>query len=145
MRLVVQRVSHAEVETENKVVGKIKNGLLVLIGVARNDKKENAIFLAEKLVKLRVMSDAKGKMNLSLRDVNASVLVVSQFTLYADTQGGNRPSFIRAAEPELAKSLYELFIKRIKDLGVKVQTGCFGSYMQIKACLDGPVTIILEK
>lgn len=145
MKLVVQRVSQAEVETGGKFVGEIKKGLFVLFGVAKDDSEEDALFLAEKLAKLRVMSDAKGKMNLSVIDINASVLVVSQFTLYADTWGGNRPSFIKAAEPKLAKSLYELFIKKLKSLGVKVQAGCFGSYMQIKVCLDGPVTIILEK
>lgn len=145
MKLVVQRVNNAEVKVEEKVVGKIKKGLFVLLGIKEKDTKDKAIFLAEKLAKLRVMSDSKGKMNLSVKDVNAEVLVVSQFTLYADTQAGNRPSFIKAADPKLAKSLYEIFIKKLEELGLKVKTGSFGSYMKIKAVLDGPVTIILEK
>jgi len=144
MRLIVQRVDQAEVKTEGKVVGKIKKGLFVLLGVSKRDKEEDALFLAEKLAKLRVMSDGKGKMNLSIKDVNGKVLVVSQFTLYADTKGGNRPSFIKAAEPELALRLYNLFIEKLKNFGIEVETGKFGSYMKISLELDGPVTIILD-
>jgi len=140
----VQRVDQAEVKTEGKVVGKIKKGLFVLLGVSKRDKEEDALFLAEKLAKLRVMSDGKGKMNLSIKDVNGKVLVVSQFTLYADTKGGNRPSFIKAAEPELALRLYNLFIEKLKNFGIEVETGKFGSYMKISLELDGPVTIILD-
>lgn len=145
MRIVVQRVKEAQVETGGEVVGRIKKGLFVLLGVAKGDREEKAIFLAEKLAKLRVMADDNDKMNLSVNEVKGAVLVVSQFTLYADTQGGNRPSFIDAAEPEIAKSCYEAFIKRLRDLGLEVETGRFGSYMNIKALLDGPVTIIIEK
>lgn len=145
MRIVVQRVKEAQVETGGKIVGKIKKGLFVLLGVAKGDREEKAIFLAEKLAKLRVMADDNDKMNLSVNEVKGAVLVVSQFTLYADTQGGNRPSFIDAAEPEMAKSCYKAFIKRLRDLGLEVETGRFGSYMNIKALLDGPVTIIIEK
>jgi len=140
----VQRVDNAEVRTEGRVVGRIDKGLFVLVGVSREDKEEGALFLAEKLAKLRVMSDEKGKMNLSIKDVEGKVLVVSQFTLYADTKGGNRPSFIKAGEPELALKLYTLFIERLKSLGIKVETGNFGSYMKISLGLDGPVTIVLD-
>lgn len=140
----MQRVDKAEVRTEGKVVGRIDKGLFVLLGVSKGDKEEDALFLAEKLAKLRVMSDEKGKMNLAVKDVEGKVLVVSQFTLYADTKGGNRPSFIKAAEPELALKLYNLFIEKLKNLGIEVETGKFGSYMKISLKLDGPVTIILD-
>lgn len=140
----MQRVDQAEVKTEGEVVGKVKRGLFVLLGVSKGDKEEDALFLAEKLAKLRVMSDEKGKMNLAVKDVEGKVLVVSQFTLYADTKGGNRPSFIKAAEPKLALKLYNLFIEKLKNLGIEVETGKFGSYMKISLELDGPVTIILD-
>jgi len=140
----VQRVDQAEVKNEGKIVGKIKRGFFVLLGVSKGDKEEDALFLAEKLAKLRVMSDEKGKINLAVKDVEGKVLVVSQFTLYADTKGGNRPSFIKAAEPELALKLYNLFIEKLKNLGIEVETGKFGSYMKISLELDGPVTIILD-
>lgn len=140
----MQRVDQAEVKNEGKIVGKIKRGLFVLLGVSKGDKEEDALFLAEKLAKLRVMSDEKGKINLAVKDVEGKVLVVSQFTLYADTKGGNRPSFIKAAEPELALKLYNLFIEKLKNLGIEVETGKFGSYMKISLELDGPVTIILD-
>ena len=140
----MQRVDQAEVKNEGKIVGKIKRGFFVLLGVSKGDKEEDALFLAEKLAKLRVMSDEKGKINLAVKDVEGKVLVVSQFTLYADTKGGNRPSFIKAAEPELALKLYNLFIEKLKNLGIEVETGKFGSYMKISLGLDGPVTIILD-
>ena len=146
MRLVVQRVKKASVRiTESKrLVGKIDEGLFVLVGVKEGDSEENAERLAEKLSKLRVMADEAGKMNLSVKDVEAKVLAVSQFTLCADTSRGNRPSFIKAAEPKLAQKIYEHFVHELKDLGVKVETGSFGDYMQVNAELDGPVTILLE-
>ena len=140
----MQRVNQAGVKTEGKIVGKIKRGLFVLLGVSKGDKEEDALFLAEKLAKLRVMSDEKGKMNLAVKNVEGKVLVVSQFTLYAYTKGGNRPSFIKAAEPELALKLYNLFVEKLKNLGIEVETGKFGSYMKISLELDGPVTIILD-
>ena len=145
MRIVVQRVKRAQVRVENKVVGSIAGGLFILLGVATGDTQENVDYLVEKLVKLRVLSDAADKMNLSLRDKNTSVLVVSQFTLYADTSKGNRPSFIKAADPQLAKKLYESFIQKLKGYGLSVAAGSFGAYMLIDCELDGPVTIILEK
>lgn len=144
MRLVVQRVNSGKVIVEGKSVGEIGKGLLVLLGVGQNDSKKDADNLADKLSKLRIMADADDKMNLSVMDTKASILVVSQFTLYADTQGGNRPSFIKAKEPFEAKILYEYFILRLKNLGLDVQTGSFGEYMKISARLDGPVTIIID-
>lgn len=146
MKLVVQRVSSASVKTveDDKIVGKIENGLFVLVGVKKGDILKDADLLAEKLFKLRVMSDENGKMNLSLKDADASLLVVSQFTLYADLRGGNRPSFINAAEPTDARKIYEYFVDKLKEKWLKVETGSFGSYMEIDAKLDGPVTIILE-
>jgi len=145
MRLVVQRVKKARVTVieTGKVIGKIGQGLLVLLGVKKGDAKSEAEALAAKLAKLRVMADTAGKMNLSVMDVDAEILVVSQFTLYADTSGGNRPSFIQAALPDEAREIYEHFLAELRKLGVKVETGSFGAYMEISAELDGPVTIVL--
>ena len=146
MRLIVQRVISAKVKVAKtgKTVGKIEKGLLVLLGVKQGDAESDADILTEKLAKLRVMADEKEKMNLSVKDIDAEVLVVSQFTLYADTSGGNRPSFIKAAEPVLAEKLYKLFVSKLRGLGIKVETGSFGEYMEIDAELDGPVTIVME-
>jgi D-tyrosyl-tRNA(Tyr) deacylase len=144
MRLVIQRVSSARVSVGKKVLGAIDKGLFVLVGVSEVDKKEDAGKLAEKLANLRVMADERAKMNLSVKVVGASVLAVSQFTLYADTTAGNRPSFIKAAKPNLAEKIYERFIDELKDQGVKVETGQFGEYMEIDTVLDGPVTIIMD-
>ena len=144
MRLVIQRVSKAQVSVDEKILGKINKGLFVLVGVKEGDKKEDAVFLAEKLSKLRVMSDDNDKMNLSVKDVGAEILIVSQFTLYADTSKGNRPSFVKAADPLLAEELYNLFINNLRDMGIKVETGKFGAYMKIKPELDGPVTIVID-
>jgi len=144
MRLIVQRVSHASVKVEGSIVGKIEKGLFVLVGIKKGDSTKEADLLAEKLSKLRVMADKSGKMNLSVKDIEAEVLVVSQFTLYGDTSGGNRPSFINAALPEEAKKIYKYFVAKLKQLEVKVETGSFGDYMEINSKLDGPVTILLE-
>jgi D-tyrosyl-tRNA(Tyr) deacylase len=144
MRLIVQRVAKASVKVEGKLVGEIGKGLFVLVGVKKEDTQKDAAALAEKLYKLRVMADAEGKMNLSVAEAQGEFLVVSQFTLYADTSGGNRPSFIQAAQPDIAKALYEYFLARLKEKGAKVQTGSFGEYMQIESIGDGPVTILLE-
>ena len=146
MRLVVQRVKKAfvvSVEKKTKV-GKIDIGLFVLVGIGEEDGKKDAEILADKLLKLRIMADEKGKMNLPVGDVKGSILVVSQFTLYADTSEGNRPSFIKAANPLKALKLYQCFVDRLKDGGVKVETGSFGEYMTIDAQLDGPVTILID-
>jgi len=145
MKLVIQRVSSASVTVDKKVVGRISKGYFVLLGVSGGDNEGIAEKLAEKLIKLRVMSDENDKMNLDLKTAGGEVLIVSQFTLYADTSGGNRPSFIKAGEPAKAKAIYDLFISRLREEGLKVATGEFGSYMDIKANLDGPVTIILEQ
>ncbi len=146
MKLVVQRVSEASVKVveSDKVVGKIDKGLFVLVGVGQKDSEKEARILAEKLGKLRIMSDERGKMNLSVCDVGGKILAVSQFTLYADTTGGNRTSFIKAAEKKKKKKIYEYFIDCLKETGIEIETGEFGAYMKIYAQLDGPVTIILE-
>ena len=145
MRLVVQRVKRASVSVvgTSEIVGKIRKGLLVLVGVKEGDSKKDAEILVEKLAKLRIMADRTGKMNLSVKDVDASILAVSQFTLYADTSKGNRPSFIKAANPKLAQEVYEYFVAQLKEKGIKVETGRFGDYMEISALLDGPVTIVI--
>lgn len=146
MKLVVQRVKEAKVLTvsDNKTVGEIGEGLFVLIGFKKGDSQKNVEILADKLSKLRVMSDPQEKMNLSVKDIEAKMLVVSQFTLYADTKGGNRPSFINAEDPEKAKKLYEYFIDKLREKGIEVETGRFGDYMKIDAILDGPVTILFD-
>ncbi|OGM29532.1 D-tyrosyl-tRNA(Tyr) deacylase [Candidatus Woesebacteria bacterium RIFCSPHIGHO2_01_FULL_44_10] len=141
MRLVVQRVREAQVG----IAGKIDSGLLVLLGVGARDTTQTVDILIKKLANLRVMADKEGKMNLSVRDTKASVLVVSQFTLYADTSKGNRPSFIKAATPDKARELYDYFVARLQDQDIKVETGSFGEYMKINALLDGPVTILFEE
>lgn len=144
MRLVIQRVADASVTVDGDTTGKIDNGLLILIGVKDGDTKESVEILAKKVSRLRVMSDEKGKMNLSVGDKKDSVLVVSQFTLYADTTKGNRPSFMQAADPDKAEELYNLFVAKLKECGINVQTGRFGAYMTINANLDGPVTILID-
>jgi D-tyrosyl-tRNA(Tyr) deacylase len=146
MRLVVQRVKRASVYVveKKKEVGRIGKGLLVLVGIGKGDTNDVAKTMAQKLSNLRIMSDKKGKMNLSTSEVGGSILVVSQFTLHADTSKGNRPSFVKAAEPGLAKEIYETFVAGLKNLKQKVATGEFGEYMKIKAELDGPVTILMD-
>lgn len=144
MRLVVQRVANAKVEVENNTIGSIKNGFLVLLGVGNDDETANADYLLKKLVNLRVFTDEQGKMNLSLMDIQGELLIVSQFTLYADCKKGNRPSFTNAAPPEKAKQLYEYFVLQAKNLGLKVETGSFGAHMKVELLNDGPVTILLE-
>ncbi len=140
----MQRVEKAKVirAEGKKVVGEIEKGLFILVGFRKGDTEKKAEILADKLFKLRVMSDAKDKMNLSVQDIGGKMLVVSQFTLYADTSGGNRPSFINAEEPEKARRLYDFFIEKLRSMGVNVETGSFGDYMKIETIMDGPVTII---
>lgn len=145
MKLVIQRVKKAEVKVENEIVGKINNGFLVLIGVTHGDSTENVNYLVQKLLKLRVFQDSQDKMNLSIRDINGELLIVSQFTLYADCKEGNRPSFTNAAKPDKANELYEYFIQKCKNEGIKTEHGIFGAYMKVELINDGPVTIILEK
>ena len=145
MKLVVQRVKNAKVEVEGKTVGEIEKGFLVLLGVTHNDTKETADYLVKKLCNLRVFEDENEKMNLALKDVNGKLLIVSQFTLYADCTGGNRPSFVNAAKPEMANELYEYFCNKCKENRIEVQKGIFGADMKVSLLNDGPVTIILEK
>lgn len=145
MKLVLQRVSNAKVEVDNKVVGEIGQGFLVLFGVGQDDTKEQADFLAEKMCNLRVFSDENRKMNLSIKDIEGELLIVSQFTLYADCNKGNRPSFVNAASPDIANELYKYFIEKCKKIVKNVQKGIFGENMKVSLLNDGPVTIILEK
>ena len=145
MKIVVQRVKNAKVEVENKVVGKIEKGFLVLLGVTHTDTKENADYLVKKLCNLRVFSDENDKMNLGIKDINGELLIVSQFTLYADCTKGNRPAFIEAARPEKAEELYEYFCSECEKNNIKVEKGIFGADMQVSLVNDGPVTIIIEK
>jgi D-aminoacyl-tRNA deacylase len=144
VRAVIQRVSSASVTVDGQVTGKIGAGLLILLGVSRTDNQEAAPYLAEKIANLRIFSDAAGKMNLSLQDTGGSALVVSQFTLYGDTRGGRRPSYIQAAPPDEAARLYEGFVRGLRALGVTVQTGVFQAHMQVELVNDGPVTILLD-
>ncbi len=146
MKLVVQRVKKSSVVVEEKIIGEINKGFIVLIGIAPTDTKEIVDFLVQKLINLRVFEDENQKMNLSIKDINGELLLVSQFTLYADCSHGNRPSFINAAKPELANELYEYFIEQCKKQDIKkVATGKFGADMQVNIQNDGPVTIILQK
>jgi D-tyrosyl-tRNA(Tyr) deacylase len=146
MKLVVQRVSNAKVEVENKIVGKINKGFMVLCGITHEDTEKEADILARKLCNLRVFEDENEKMNLSIKDVGGELLIISQFTLYADSMSsGNRPSFIAAARPEKAEPLYEYFLKKCEEYGTHVEKGIFGADMQVSLVNDGPVTIILEK
>lgn len=143
MKLVIQRVKDATVTAE-AYKESIGHGLFILFGAGIGDTSEQAIKLAQKLYKMRLMSDEDGKMNKTVTDVNGELLVVSQFTLYGDTSGGNRPSFVNALAPDKARELYELFVSELKKLGATVKTGSFGNYMNIEASLDGPVTILVE-
>ena len=145
MKLIIQRVKNASVEVKNEIVGKIGQGFLVLLGVGPEDTNETVNFLVQKLVKLRIFEDSNQKMNLNIKDVNGELLIVSQFTLYADCSSGNRPSFTNAAEPIKANKLYEYFIEKCKLENIKVEHGIFGEDMQVKLLNDGPVTIILER
>lgn len=144
MRLVVQRVSSAAVTVAGETVGAIGQGLLVLAGVGRDDTEAGARRLGPKVAGLRIFSDAEGKMNRSLTDVGGEALVVSQFTLYADTRKGYRPSFVEAARPELAVPVLQAFVDELRSAGIKVAEGRFGAHMQVSLVNDGPVTIVLE-
>lgn len=145
MKAVLQRVSYADVKVENKTVGEIKQGFLVLLGVAQGDTEKEADVLANKVFGLRVFEDDAGKMNLSLTDIDGQMLVISQFTLLADCKKGRRPSFINAAKPDEANALYEYFCDKIEKLGIKnVQKGIFGADMKVSLLNDGPVTILMD-
>ncbi len=144
MRAVVQRVSSSSVLVDGSEVGRIGVGFCVLLGVTQGDGPEQVRWLVDKISSLRVFEDQSGKLNLSLEDVSGGVLVVSQFTLYGDCRKGRRPSFVRAAEPSTAKELYDLFVERLKDKGLPVETGVFQAHMNVEINNDGPVTLILD-
>lgn len=145
MRILLQRVLEADVSVDNRIVGAIGRGFVLLVGVTHGDSREKAVWLAKKVAGLRVFEDDNGKMNLSLSDVGGSVLVVSQFTLYGDTRKGRRPSFVDAAPPEIAEPLVDILTDTLQQSGIKVETGSFGSRMAVRILNDGPVTIMLEK
>jgi len=145
MKFVIQRVKNASVEVEGKIVGEINKGFLVLIGVTHEDTTEQADYLVKKLVNLRVFRDEEDKMNLALKDIGGELLLISQFTLYANCEKGNRPSFVEAAKPDKANELYQYIIKECKKEIDVVETGIFGADMKVTLLNDGPVTIILEK
>jgi D-tyrosyl-tRNA(Tyr) deacylase len=145
MRLVLQRVSQASVTVEGTVVGTIGRGLLLLLGVHTDDSNDHADFLARKCVDLRIFPDENGKMNLSLHDIGGEVLVVSQFTLYGDCRKGRRPSYTNAAPPDKGERLYEYFVRTMKELVPRVETGVFGAKMQVDLVNEGPVTLVLDR
>ena len=145
MRVVIQKVTQASVSIENQIVASIDKGLLVLVGIEDGDTNEDIAWLSSKIVNLRVFDDDNGVMNLSVKKVEGEVLIVSQFTLHASTKKGNRPSYIKAACPEVAIPIYEAFIKQVETLlGKRVPTGQFGAMMQVSLCNDGPVTILID-
>jgi D-tyrosyl-tRNA(Tyr) deacylase len=144
MRAVVQRVKQSSVKAGNEVVGQIGIGLLVLLGVARDDTVKDADYLVNKIINLRIFEDQDGKMNRSLLETGGELLAVSQFTLLADCRKGRRPSFVEAADPQKATDLYEKFVDRVRENGVKVQTGRFRAMMEVALINDGPVTVIIE-
>lgn len=145
MRALIQRVSEAAVAVDGRVVGQIGRGLLVLLGVTHADTNREADWLAQKITGLRIFEDDQGKMNLGLGDVGGELLVVSQFTLYGETEKGRRPSFIAAARPEQSEPLYEYFVERLEAADFRVATGQFGAAMQVALVNDGPVTLMLER
>jgi D-tyrosyl-tRNA(Tyr) deacylase len=145
MRVVLQKVNHAQVTIDQEVVGKIGVGYMLLVGFAPEDGEEQLDYLVHKIINVRIFEDEDGKMNLGLNDVQGDILSVSQFTLYADTKHGNRPGFSLAAKPDIAEPLYNLFNEKLRAAGVHVETGHFGAEMQIELENDGPTTIIYEK
>jgi len=144
MKAVIQRVKKGSVSVGKKMIGEIGAGLVVLLGVREGDTEKNAEYLADKIVNLRIFSDKNDKMNLSALDVNSEILAVSQFTLYGDTKKGRRPSFVKAAKPEIAEKLFNYFVDCLKKTGLKVETGKFRAMMMVEIHNDGPVTIIIE-
>jgi D-aminoacyl-tRNA deacylase len=144
MKVVVQRAKDAKVLVENKIVGEIEVGLMLLVGITHDDNEDDLQYLAEKIVNLRIFEDENEKMNLSLLDVGGQILSVSQFTLYGDCRKGRRPNFMNAAKPDYANELYERFNQLLREKGIKVETGVFGAMMNVQFTNDGPVTLILE-
>lgn len=144
MKIIIQRVNSAAVSVGKDEVSRIGAGLFVLVSITHDDTKKDAEYLAAKLLKIRIMRDDQDKMNLNLSDSKGELLIVSQFTLHADTKGGNRPSFIQAAKPEHAKKIYDHFVSVLSQSDIPVRTGSFGNYMKIETELDGPVTILMD-
>jgi D-tyrosyl-tRNA(Tyr) deacylase len=145
LKAVVQRVSDAQVIVNEEIIGKIGQGFLVLLGIGYEDRQEDIDYLIRKIAQMRIFNDSDDKMNHSLNDIHGNCLVVSQFTLYADTRKGNRPSFVKAAKPEIARAMYQLFLDQLsKSIGQKVECGIFGADMKVSLTNDGPVTIILD-
>lgn len=144
MKIIIQRVREASVCIDGEIVGAIRQGYVLLVGVTHDDTVDDVNYAVRKISQMRIFSDSDGKMNLSLQDVAGSILSISQFTLFADTKKGNRPSFVQAATPELAKKMYELLNTQLKELGIYVETGRFGADMQVSLINDGPVTIVLD-
>lgn len=145
MRAVIQRVKKARVLVKNKLVSQINSGFLVFLGIAQDDTEKELDWLVKKIVNLRIMSDKQGKMNKSLKEAGGEMLLVSQFTLYGDCTKGNRPSFVKAAEPKKAERFYNLFITKAKSLGVEVKSGIFKAMMEVELVNDGPVTIMINR
>jgi D-tyrosyl-tRNA(Tyr) deacylase len=144
MKAIIQRVKQCSVMVDDTIISDIGPGMLVLLGVAKNDRPEDARYLAEKITRLRIFSDENGKMNRSLKGTDGEMLVVSQFTLLGDCRKGRRPSFVHAADSETANALYEAFVAQVHDQEIKVKTGCFGAMMDVSLINDGPVTLVLE-
>ena len=144
MRVVLQRVAHASVTVEEKVIGKIQRGFLLLVGVTHDDAMEDMEYLVRKIVQMRIFEDEEGKLNRSIQDISGEILSVSQFTLYADTKKGNRPSFSKAAPGDVALKMFEQFNGLLRDTGIPVETGQFGADMKVELLNDGPVTILLD-
>ena len=145
MRALLQKVSHASVTVNGRVVGQIDKGFCILLGITHTDTNKEADWLAHKIAGLRIFEDEAGKLNLSLKDVGGDLLIVSQFTLYGDTAKGRRPSFIAAARPEQSEPLYEYFVSQLRTAGFRVATGVFGAHMDVKIHNDGPATMMLER
>lgn len=144
MRIVLQRVAHASVTVDEKVIGKIQRGFLLLVGVTHDDAMEDMEYLVRKIVQMRIFEDEEGKLNRSIQDIGGEILSVSQFTLYADTKKGNRPSFSKAAPGDVAVEMFEQFNGLLRDTGIPVETGQFGADMKVELLNDGPVTILLD-
>jgi D-tyrosyl-tRNA(Tyr) deacylase len=145
LKVVIQRVSSASVTTEAEIVANIQSGLLVLVGIEDEDSQEDINWLSQKIINLRIFGDENNVMNLSVKDIEANIIIVSQFTLHASTKKGNRPSYIKASKPEMAIPMYEKFVKQMElELGKKIQTGKFGADMKVALVNDGPVTIIID-
>lgn len=145
MKVVIQRVKSSSVSVAGEIVGEINQGLLILLGITHDDTKDQSDWLVNKIINMRIFSDSEDKLNLSVKDIAGSILLISQFTLYAEAEKGNRPSFTSAARPEIAKPLYEYFIDKLKANDIPVESGIFGADMQVELINDGPITIILER